>query len=235
MNKKILFIDNRERSGLEDLVKKYCTKQKLLFQTRQNMITDYAFGSVGIESKSMADYMGSLYSGHLEHQLQNMDDNYNEGILLVWGTLDSYVSDAMKGGRRIPFAKAWGGFIGSLARFSVDYDISIITFPDRSSAARFICKRFEKHGSLSGASTYRVLRRTNSEDMRLDVLRAAGCSQAIAERLIKIHGSIAEVAGLTGKELMKIEGVGKVRATKLLKVLNSEEDVPNEKVKMARA
>ena len=62
MGKKILFIDNRERSGLEDLVKKYCDSKHLPYQTRQNMITDYAFGSVGIESKSMADYMGSLYS-----------------------------------------------------------------------------------------------------------------------------------------------------------------------------
>jgi len=235
MTGKVLFIDNRERSGLEDLVKKYCDKNKLNYQTRQNMITDYAFGSVGIESKSMADYMGSLYSGHLEHQLQNLDDNYNQGILLVWGTIDSYVSDARKGGRKIPFGRAWGGFIGSLARFSNDFDIQIITFPDRSSAARFICKRFEKHGTLGGAATYRVMRRTNSEDMRMDVLRSAGCSEAIAKRLIERHGSVAEITGLTLKELMKTEGVGKIRATKIMNVLNSEEPIANERVKMSRA
>lgn len=235
MGEKVLFIDNRERSGLEDLVKKYCDKKGLKYQTRQNMITDYAFGSVGIESKSMADYMNSLYSGHLEHQLQNLDDNYNQGILLVWGTVDKYVADAKKGGRKIPYARAWSGFIGSLARWAVDYDVSIITLSDRSSAARFICKRFEKHGTIGGASTYRVMRRTNSEDMRMDVLRGAGCSEAIAERLLDQHGSIIEIAGLTGKELMKIEGVGKVRAQKILTVLSSEEPVPNEKVKMTRA
>ena len=233
---KILFIDNRERSGLEALVKKYLDKnKKLKYQTRQNMITDYAFASVGIESKSIEDYMQSLHSGHLEHQLHNLDDNYNQGILLIWGTLDKYVANAKKGGRKIPYARAWASYVGSLARWAVDYDISIITFPDRSSAARFICKRFEKHDTIGSSSTYRVMRRTNSEDMRMDVLRAAGCSEAIAQRLIDAHGSVTEIAGLTAKELMQAEGVGKVRAQKIITVLNSEEAVPNEKVKMTRA
>ena len=70
---KVLFIDNRERSGLEDLVKKYIDKTDGLFhQTKQNMIADYAFNSVGIEAKSIQDYMGSMMSGHLEQQLQNL-------------------------------------------------------------------------------------------------------------------------------------------------------------------
>jgi len=235
MSEKVLFIDNRERSGLEDLVRKYCDKQGLLYQTRQNMLTDYAFGSVGIESKSVADFMSSVYSGHLEQQLQNLDDNYNQAILIVWGTLDSYVSDAAKGGRRIPYARAWSTFIGTLARFSIDFDIQIITLNDRSSAARFICKRFEKHGTLGGVSTYRVMRRTNSEDMRIDVLRSAGCSLAIAKRLIEEHGSIAEIASLSLKELMETEGLGKIRSERISKTLNSEVPMVSERVRMARS
>ena len=232
---KVLFIDNRERSGLEDLVKKHLDKKGLLYQTRQNMITDYAFNSVGIESKSMSDYMNSVYSGHLVQQLQNLDDNYQQVILLVWGTLDEYVASAKKGGRNIPYARAWSTFTGSLARFSVDYDIQIITLTDRSTAARFICKRFEKDGTIGDSSTYRVLRKTMSEDMRIDILRSAGCSLAIAKRLIERHGSVAEIAGLTLKEIMKIEGVGKVRAKRIQECLNSESPVSNEKVRMSRS
>ena len=42
---KILFIDNRERSGLEDLVKKYIDKKDGLFhQTKQNMIGSQSDG-----------------------------------------------------------------------------------------------------------------------------------------------------------------------------------------------
>ena len=70
-NDKILFIDNRERSGLEQLVIKYCDKNKLKYEVRQTHLTDYTFASVGIEAKSIEDYLGSLYSGHLERQLQN--------------------------------------------------------------------------------------------------------------------------------------------------------------------
>jgi len=235
MVEKILFIDNRERSGLETLIKKYCDKNKLKYQTRQNMITDYAFGSVGIEAKSIQDYMQSLFSGHLEGQLANLDDNYNQMILVIHGTVDQYVAGAMKGGRKVNFARTWGTFIGSLARWDVDYDITIITFPDKSSAARFICKRFEKHDTIGSASTYRVMRKTKSEDMRVDVLRGAGCSETIAKRLLDEHGSIVEISGLSVKELMQTEGVGKVRAGKIIQVFNVEEPVVSERVKMSRA
>ena len=48
--------------------------------------------AIGIEAKSIHDYMGSMMSGHLEQQLNNLDDNYNNAILLVWGTLDQYLA-----------------------------------------------------------------------------------------------------------------------------------------------
>ena len=69
---KTLFIDHRERSGLEKLVIKYCDTKGLHYEMKENMITDYAFGNVGFEAKTIHDYMGSLYSGHLDKQLQNL-------------------------------------------------------------------------------------------------------------------------------------------------------------------
>jgi len=232
---KILFIDNREKSGLEDLVKKYCDKKGLMHQTKQNLITDYAFNSVGIEAKSVQDYMSSMMSGHLEQQLQNLDDNYNQGILLIWGTLDQYLAQAVKSGRKIPYGRAWSSWIGSLARYSIDFDVNIITLPDRSSAARYICKRFEKDGTLRSSSTYRVLRKTSSEDMRVDVLRAAGASATIAKNLLDEFGSIAEISSLPINEMTTLAGLGKIRSEKISRVLNSEEKVVSEKVKMSRS
>ena len=234
-DERILFIDNRERSGLEQLVMKYCEKNKLNFQMRQTMITDYCFADVGIEAKSIDDYLSSLYSGHLERQLQNLEDNYNSAILVVHGTLDQHIAKAKKGGRKIPYVKAFGSFVGSLARFSTDYDISIMTFPNKSLAARFICKRFEKHGTLGSSSTYRLLRKTSTEDMRIDILQSAGCSEAIAKRLLDKYGSVIEISSLNEKELQEIEGIGKVRAKRILNAFNSESPVIQEKVKMSRA
>jgi len=233
---KILFIDNRERSGLEDLVKKYIDKnEKLHHKTKQNMIADYAFNSVGIEAKSIQDYMSSMMSGHLEQQLNNLDDNYDNAILLVWGTLDKYLAQAIRGGRKIPYQRAWASWVGSLARYCTDYDIQIITLPDRSSAARFICKRFEKDGTLTSTSTYRVLRKTSSEDMRIDALRAAGASEAIAHKLLRRFGSLAEISSAPVKELTQLVGLGKIRATRISEVLNSETKIASERVRMSRS
>mgnify|MGYP005995490483 FL=1 len=102
-------------------------------------------------------------------------------------------------------------------------------------AARFICKRFEKHGTLGSSSTYRLLRKTATEDMRIDILQGAGCSLAIAKRLLDLHGSIVEISGLTAKELQAVEGIGKVRAERIVKAFNSEQPIVQEKVKMSRA
>ena len=122
-----------------------------------------------------------------------------------------------------------------MARYATDYDVNIITLPDRSSAARFICKRFEKDGTLATSSTYRVLRKTTSEDMRVDSLRAAGASQAIAENLIKEFGSIAEIAATPVKELTALKGLGKIRAQRISEVLNSEDKIASERVRMSRS
>lgn len=234
-DQRVLFIDNRERSGLEKLIIKYLDKNNLNHQMRQTMITDYSFADVGIEAKTIQDYMQSLYSGHLDKQLQNLEDNYNHAYLVIHGTLDKYVGSARKGGKKIPFQRAFASFTGSLARFATDYDISILTFDTTSLAARFIAKRFEKHGTLGSSSTYRLLRKTATEDMRIDILQSAGCSVAIAKRLLDEHGSIFEIASLSAKELMATEGIGKVRAERIVRAITSEEEVPQERVKMSRA
>ena len=232
---RILYIDNRERSGLEALVIKYCEKKKLKFEMRQTIITDYCFADVGIEAKSIDDYMSSMYSGHLERQLQNLEDNYTNPVLLIHGTLDQYVTKANKRGRRLRFPSVFASFTGSLARYHADFDVSIIMFPDKSTAARFICKRFEKHGTLGSSATYRLLRKTATEDMRIDILRGAGCSVAIAKRLLEQYGSVIEIASLTEKELQGVEGIGKVRAKRILNAFNSETSIAQEKIKMSRA
>jgi Fanconi anemia group M protein len=232
---KVLFIDHRERSGLEKLVKKYCDRKGLLYQERENLITDYAFASIGIEAKSIQDYMGSLYSGHLERQLQNLDDNYNQFALVIHGTVDHYILQARKGGKKLRYPNVFNTFLGSIARFSNDYDMSIFTFPDKSSAARFISKRFEKHGTLGQSSTYRMMRKTASEDRRIDTLRMMGCSEAIAKRLLEEFGSIVEITGCSPKELQTVDGVGKITASRIIECFNSEEPLTDEKVKMTRA
>mgnify|MGYP003134371597 CR=1 FL=1 len=231
----VLFIDHRERSGLEVLVKKYCDKKGLPYEERENLITDYAFGPVGIEAKSIQDYMGSLYSGHLERQLQNLDDNYTEMILVVHGTIDHYILQAKKGGKKLQFPKVFNTFLGSLARFSNDYDVSIFTFPDRSSAARFISKRYEKHGTLGKSNTYRLMRKTSTEDRRIDVLRMTGCSEIIAKRLLDEFGSISEITSMNPKELQSIDGVGRITANRILQCFNSEDPIAAERIKMTRA
>ena len=230
-----MFIDHRERSGLEHLVIKYLEAKDLHYVIKENMITDYAFGNVGIEAKTIHDYMGSLYSGHLDKQLQNLDDNYDQPILMIHVTIDSYISRARKGVRRIAFAKIFNEFTGSLARFHTDYDISIMSFTTASEAARVIAKRFEKHGTLGKSSEYRLMRKTASYDRRVDVLRTVGCSEGVAKALLEEYGSISEITSLTPKELQTMPGIGKITASKILNCFISEEPIVDEKVKLKRA
>lgn len=205
------------------------------WQVKQNLITDYCYGQLGIEAKTIGDYFSSLTSGHLQHQLENMDDNFNHMVLVIHGTVDQHVANMRKRRIKVSMAQMENMFIGSLARFDVDFDMTIMHFTTSSAAARWIVKRCSKDGTTSSGSTYRTLRRTTSEDVRVDGLRAIGCSEAIAKRLLEHFGSIAEICNATSKELMKIEGVGKIRANSIVSAFNSEESVLKERVKITRA
>ena len=235
MNEKTLFIDNRERSGLEEGVKKHANKANIKWEIRQNLITDYSYGHIGIEAKTIDDYFQSLHSGHLNHQLDNMDDNYNQIILVIHGKVETYVGKMRRRGKRVPFARIEGQFIGSLARFDTDYDMTIMHFDTASAAARWIVKRCEKDGTMGSGKTYRSMRRTASEDVRVDGLRGLGCSETIAKRLLDEFGSIAEIAAANVKELMALEGIGKIRAKQISESLNSEEEVVREKIRLTSA
>ena len=46
--------------------------------------------------------------------------------------------------------------------------------------------------------------------MRIDILQGAGCSVAIAKRLLEQYGSIVEISSLNEKELQAIEGIEKL-------------------------
>ncbi len=232
---KILFIDNRERSGLEALIKRHADKANITWEVKQNLITDYAYGQIGIEAKTIQDYFQSLQSGHLQSQLENLDDNYQRMILVIHGTIDKYVGHMRKRGNKTPYARVEAMFIGSLARFDVDFDVTIMHFDSSSAAARWIVKRCEKDGTIGSAATFRRMRRTTSEDLRIDGLRAMGCSEAIARKLLENFGSLMEIGSASLKELMKLEGIGKIRAKAIMDALNSESPVVKEKVKLTRA
>ena len=232
---KVRFIDNRERSGLEALIKRHADKAKIEWEVKQNLITDYAYGQIGIEAKTIQDYFQSLQSGHLQSQLENLDDNYQRMILVIHGTIDKYVGLMRKRGNRTPYARIEAMFIGSLARFDVDFDLTIMHFDSSSAAARWIVKRCEKDGTIGSASTFRRMRRTTSEDLRIDGLRAMGCSEAISRKLLENFGSLMEIGSASLKELMKLEGIGKIRAKAIMDALNSESPVIKEKVKLTRA
>ncbi len=225
----VLFIDYRERSGLEKGVMKHCEKEGIEYQMQENLITDYCYGNLGIEAKSIQDYFQSLHSGHLRNQLDNLDDNFERVALIIHGTVDKYVASLRKrGNRRTSYAQMEARFIGSLARFDVDYDLTIMHFPTASAAARWIVKRCQKDGTIGSNTTLRTLRKTTSEDVRIDGLRGLGCSVKMAKDLLEHFGSIVELSGATISELTQIEGIGQKRAASIMKALTSEEPVVKE-------
>ena len=84
-------------------------------------------------------------------------------------------------------------------------------------------------------SDYRLMRKTASEDKRIDVLRTAGCTEAVAKILLKEYGSIGEIVSVSPSELQTLPGIGKITATKILNCFISENPIVDEKIKMKRA
>ena len=69
-------------------------------------------------------------------------------------------------------------------------------------------------------------KKTRSDDVRIDILtNITGISVEKAKVLLEQFGSVYEIAGLHIKDIMVIDGIGKVTASNIIDALRSREEV----------
>tara|TARA_X000001382_G_scaffold376_1_gene541 strand:- start:90 stop:791 length:702 start_codon:yes stop_codon:yes gene_type:complete len=224
-----LIIDSNERGVLCEAVNRRAKSAGLTVVRQALVVGDYKLGGALVEAKSVTDFFQSMFSGHLQKQLDNMDANVERFFLVVHGTLSKHAAFMRNQfNNTTPISQLQETFTGYMARIMADFDCQVFFTTNTSEAAQFIVKlhdKLHKPASRHGAQT---IRRVGSNDLRLDmIMTIPGIGLEIAERILEKCGSIEEMC--FPESLKQIKGLGEVRRKLIIKVLTSEDEVRQER------
>lgn len=211
VNVKII-IDHRESRSL---VMRFLSQKDLTVEPQQLQVGDYIISSrIGIERKTVDDFLTSLIDGKLFIQMKNLRATYSRPLLIVEG-------DGLLTKRNI----SHNAIFGSIVSIIVDFGIPIVTTRTPKETADFLfvmTQREQKEGDRAVALRGQKTARTISEQQQFLIEGLPNVSGILAQRLLQHFGSIRSLANATEDDLCQVNGIGKNIALDILKILNAE-------------
>ena len=222
-----LLIDSNERGSLPDAIERRCESMRPTIPTkRQRLIVgDYICGEICVEAKTIADFIESMRNGHLWRQLDNMDANYQQFAVVVWGDIKDHLRELKRRGNdKATYGRILKELNGGLARVMADFGCIIYRAPSLSEAAYFLAALHQKCNKPASRHGAKAVRRVSTNDVRLDaLLTVPGIGQEMAENILASCGSIEEAA--CGVCLRDVPRMGKVLRNRVIEVLTSEQPI----------
>ena len=207
-----IIVDHRESRSP---VMRFLTQKDVLVEPQQLDVGDYIISSrIGVERKTVDDFLGSLIEGKLFVQMKNLRATYSRPLLLIEGE-----------GLLTKRNMSHNAIFGSIAAIIVDFGIPIITTQTAQETADFLAvmaQREQKEGDRAVAIRGEKTARTVSEQQQFLIEGLPNVSAVLAQRLLQHFGSIRALANATEEELCKISGIGKNIAGDILKILNAD-------------
>ena len=201
MENKIL-VDSREDQKILLLLQ----KENIPYEVKALDIFDYVIGNVGIERKTVSDFVSSSY-GHLQEQIINALNNkehINQIIVALIGDYDDLFWLRIKTNQ--------DGFYGMLASLTMKYKVSIIHFKRETQFIQYLKKCLEKKdGEIDFTKIKKLDFKDNTELSLLCALPNISITKAqkiLETYKIKLILIDKENNGKTVEDLKDIKGFG---------------------------
>jgi len=167
---------------------------------------------VCVERKTGDDFISSIVDGRLFRQAEELKDNFAKPIILIEG-------DYYKGGMNENAIKS------ALASLILNYEIPVIMTKDEEETARtifWLAKREQIMSNVEvGIKGKKKPKRL--KDLQEHVISGLpGVSVVLSKRILRKFKTIKDFANAKEKELIEVDGVGKVLAKRLHELLNKE-------------
>ena len=178
-------------------------------------VADYLLSErVGVERKTSRDFLKSIIDGRLFKQLANLKDNYDKPLLIIEG--NNLLDEKMLHPNAVR---------GAITSVAVEFSVPIIWTknPGETADMLFTIARREQI-KLNKSVSIRTKRRFLSENQQQEFLISglSGVSTVTAKRLLKHFKTPERVFSASEKELQDVEGIGKVMAKNIKKVLQKK-------------
>jgi Fanconi anemia group M protein len=212
----LVYADCREAPSQ---INNYIEGHGALVSCKQLKVGDYiASDRVGIERKTISDFIGSIMNQRLFRQLQELSESFENPLLILEGNPELlWHSSGMH-----PNA-----IRGALASISVDYKVPIIwTRNSKETAAQIHWiayreqKKLDKQVSIRGEK--RVMEKARHQEFIVAGLPFV--NSKLSRRLLEHFGSVRKIFMAKPERLMKIDKIGEKKAKQIWELVNSDYD-----------
>ncbi|MBI2651253.1 DEAD/DEAH box helicase [Candidatus Woesearchaeota archaeon] len=208
-----VFADYREKgsAAIKELIE---MEVELKLDTLPN--ADYILSSrVGVELKTVEDFVQSIIDGRLLEQIRNLKNNFEKPLLIIEGIEDIYSV-------RNVHANA---IRGMLAAITVGYGVPILytkNFRDTATLIKIIAKREQEETSKDFLLHPQKKALSLNEQQEYIISSLPGIGAALSKPLLKQFKSVKNVINAERKELENVEGIGKKTAKKIKDVVERQ-------------
>ena len=177
---------------------------------------DYILSSrVGVELKTVGDFIDSIIDGRLLQQIKSLKNNFERPLLVIEGLEDIYSV-------RNVHANA---IRGMLAAITVSYGVPILytkNFKDTASILNIIAKREQEEAGkdFSLHPQKRIL--SIKEQQEYIISSLPGVGSALARPLLKYFKSVKNVVNAEQKELENVGKIGKKKAERIKDIVDRD-------------
>lgn len=171
---------------------------------------------VVIERKTVSDFVQSMIDGRIFRQVAEMKECFEKPVLIVEGDIERMFSDRDVHPNAIR---------GALAAIAIDHHVPIIWTSDARETAEqiyWIARREQSGEKRTVAVRSHEKKKTTSGHQEFLVAGLPDINTKLGRNLLKKFKTPRRVFSADRKKLMKVDGIGEVKANKIWELLNSE-------------
>jgi len=177
---------------------------------------DYILSSrVGIEFKSVSDFVDSIIDGRLLQQIKNLKQNFERPLVIIEGEEDIYSMRNIHS----------NAIQGMLATITVSYGIPILhtkSFKETASLLNIIAKR-EQEETSKDFTLHGEKKAMSLKDWQEYVVSSLpGVGGTLAKPLLKKFKTIKKIINAKKEKLEKVEKIGPKKAERVKEVVERE-------------
>jgi len=173
---------------------------------------DYVIGKIGIERKSISDFIQSIIKRRIFDQIQRLSQSYDRSLLILEGDLSEII-----------YFRDYRPFLGALLAISLDFNTQVIYTRGKEETAyaiKLIWRRLLKE-SETVVIRYKP-KYLSPDDWKIFILEGfPEIGPKLAKNLLIRFKTLRNVFNATISQLMDVEGIGEKKAEELYNLINS--------------
>ena len=215
----LIIYDHRERKT--EVVKSLMNEKNIELRESSLLSSDYIIQTkvddkvveVGIERKTIPDFLNSIIDKRLLNQLISLKENFNYPILILEGEENIFAL-------RNFHPNSIRGMISSIA---LDFQVPMIFTKGAKDTAAYInviAKRFDRGLPRINLRGQKPLTLKEQQEYFIEGLQGIGNSTA--RNLLEHFKSVKNIVNASSNELIKVEKIGKKKAEKIKEVFEKD-------------